>query len=239
MQAALAGLAELVTADQSMDEFLSAVVGWAAHAIPGADGAAITLVEPADGGHAVGFVAESADLVGEVHILQEVVHHEGPHFTCLTTQAAVVSGSLDTDRRWPNFGRGMVDALGVHSAASWPLLVGARMIGVLDAFAHARDAFDEHALQQGARFAGLAAVSTYNAGQLRRAHDVAKQLQHQLAQRKTTDQAVGIIRARTGASVEEALARLVRISQVAGVEPSVIAHRLIERSMRRSRTLRP
>lgn len=237
--AALRGLAALVTAEQSMNELLVEVAGWAMQAIPGADGAAVTLRRYADGNPEVpSWTAVTADFVREIHLLQREILREGPHWTCLQTQTPVVSGSLGIDRRWLRFGP-RVAALGVSSAAAWPLLVGEQVIGVIDGFARDRDAFDEHAVHLGAQFAGPAAVLAYNARELSRAQEFAKQLQHALHNRAVIDQAIGIIRGRTGASAEEALARLVHISQTDKVDLSATAHRLVEHSVRRSRMLRP
>lgn len=236
LRVALRGLAALVTTDHSTDEFLTEVARWAALAIPGADGAAVTLIGSPDGDHQMG---SWPDFVAEIHLLQDEIFYEGPHFGCLPTQAPTVSESLDTDLRWPRFGRGVVAALGVFSLMSWPLLVGEQVIGAIDAYARASDAFDEYAVDIGGRFAEPAAVAVYNARQLRRAQDAAKQLQHALSRRAVVDQAVGIVRGRTGASAEEALARLVHISHAAGIDVAAVAQQMVEQPEDRSRMRRP
>ena len=88
----------------------------------------------------------------------------------MQSRRAIVSGSLGSDGRWPRFG-GRVARMGVHSALSMPLLVGDQVIGAINAYAHNRDAFAEHAVQLGTQFAGPAAVSVYNAQLLARARD--------------------------------------------------------------------
>ena len=131
--------------------------------------------------------------------------------------AAVVSGSLGSDSRWPHFG-GRVARMGVHSALSLPLVVGDQVIGAINSYAYSRDAFGEHAVQLGSQFAGPAAVSVYNAQLLADAQERTKQLQRALGSRAVIDQAIGIIRSRSGGSAEEAFDRLARLSQAENVK---------------------
>ena len=49
------------------------------------------------------------------------------------------------------------------------------------------------------------------------------------------DQAIGIIRSRSGDSAEEAFDRLVRMSQAENVKLRVVAERLVEEAVRRAR----
>ena len=88
--------------------------------------------------------------------------------------------------------------MAVHSALSLPLVVGDEVIGAVNAYANTRDAFGEHAVQLGAQFAGPAAVSVYNGQLLDHAQERTKQLQRALGTRAVIDQAIGIIRSRSG-----------------------------------------
>jgi hypothetical protein len=83
----------------------------------------------------------------------------------------------------------------------------------------------------GAKFAGPAAVSVYNARLLMEARHRAEQLQRALGSRSVIDQAIGIIRGRSGASAEEAFGWLVKVSQSENVKLHVIAERLVEESV--------
>jgi AmiR/NasT family two-component response regulator len=49
------------------------------------------------------------------------------------------------------------------------------------------------------------------------------------------DQAIGIIRARTGVSADEAFDRLTKISQAENTKLRVVAERLVEEAVRRAR----
>ena len=62
-----------------------------------------------------------------------------------------------------------------------------------------------------------------------------EQLQRALVSRSVIDQAIGIVRSRSGTSAAEAFDRLVMISQSENAELQVIAERLVDISVRRAR----
>ena len=53
------------------------------------------------------------------------------------------------------------------------------------------------------------------------------------------DQAVGIVRSRSGGSAEEAFERLAHISQTENIKLHVVAGQLVEEAVRRARARRP
>jgi GAF domain-containing protein len=122
----------------------------------------------------------------------------------------------------------------VHSALSLPLIVGDQVIGAINAYARNRDAFGEHAMRLGSQFAGTAAVSVYNAQLLANAQERTSRLQRALDSRAVIDQAIGIIRSRSGVGAEVAFDRLVRMSQAENIKLQVIAQRLVEEAVRRA-----
>ena len=146
----------------------------------------------------------------------------------------MVSGSLGSDSRWPHFG-GRVARMGVHSALSLPLVVGDEVIGAINSYANSRDAFGEHAVRLGSQFAGPAAVSVYNAQLLANAQERTRALQRALDSRAVIDQAIGIIRSRSGLSAAEAFERLIQMSQSENVKLYAVAERLVEEAVRRAR----
>jgi GAF domain-containing protein len=152
----------------------------------------------------------------------------------MQTQRTVVSGSLGSDSRWPRFG-GRVARMRVHSALSLPLIVGDQVIGAINAYAKGRDAFGEHAVQLGSQFAGTAAVSVYNAQLLAKAQERTSRLQRALDSRAVIDQAIGIIRSRSGGSADEAFERLTHISQTENIKLHAVAERLVDEAVRRAR----
>lgn len=230
----LHGLSALVTAGLSLDDLLAAVAGFAAQAIPGADGAGVTLIRPT--GTTMGIAAWSVTkpFVREIDIIQYETLQEGPCITCMQDRVAVVSGSLGSDHRWPRFG-GRVGRLGVSSSLSLPLLIADQVVGSINCYAHATDVFGEHAVQLGTQFAGPAAVSVYNAKLMAETRETAAQLQKALVSRTVIDQAIGIVRARSGSTAEEAFGRLRQISQTENTKLHEVARRVVDDAVRRAR----
>jgi GAF domain-containing protein len=237
LQAGLRGLAGMVAGARGVFELLGEVAEFAAHAIPGVDGAGVALIDAGESRATLQTTAATAEFVHEIDAIQYDKLHEGPCITCMESRRATVSGSLGSDSRWPHFG-GRVARMGVHSALSLPLLVGEHVIGAINAYANSHDAFGEHAVRLGSQFAGPAAVSIYNAELLAGARERAEQLQQALESRAVIDQVVGIIRSRSGASAEWAFARLVRMSQTENTKLRVIAERLVEEAVRRAQAWR-
>ncbi|MCH9730171.1 MAG: GAF and ANTAR domain-containing protein [Actinomycetia bacterium] len=234
LQAALSGVAGLVAGARGVNDLLGEVAAFATRAIPGVDGASVALLQPQHVAPPIQTCAATAAFVGEIDTVQYQGLREGPCITCMQTGRAIVSGSLGSDGRWPHFG-GRVARMGVHSALSLPLIVDGEVLGAINAYARARDAFGEHALVLGSQFAGPAAVSVHNARLLASARDQTQHLQRALTSRAVIDQAIGIIRSRTGASAEEAIDRMKRMSQAENVKLIVLADRLVDEAVRRAK----
>lgn len=232
--AALRGVAGLVAGARGVNELLGDVAGFAAHAIPGVDGVSVALLPPQHVTQTIQTCAATAEFVDEIDTVQYQELHEGPCVTCMQTARVTVSGSLGSDGRWPHFS-GRVARMGVHSALSLPLIVGGDVLGAINSYARARDAFGEHAVALGSQFAGPAAVSVHNARLLASTRERTEYLQRALANRAVIDQAIGIIRSRTGASADEAVERLKRMSQAENIKLSVIADRLVDEAVRRAK----
>jgi GAF domain-containing protein len=233
LHAALRGVAGIVAGARGVVEMLGEVAEFAVQAIPGVDGAGVTLIHSSAGPLRIQAWSVTADYVRDIDTLQYDELNEGPCITCMQSQRPAVSGSLGSDRRWPHFG-GRVARLGVHSVLALPLMVGDEVIGAINAYAHGRDAFAEHAARLGAQFAGPAAVSVYNARLLAAAQERTQQLQRALESRAVIDQAIGIIRSRSGASASEAFDRLARLSQSENTKLRTVAERLVEEAVRRA-----
>jgi GAF domain-containing protein len=231
----LSGVAKIVAGGRAVPDVLNDVAEFAVQAIPGVDGAGVALVDADCGAPGAKAWAATPQFVRDIDVLQYKVLNEGPCVTCMQTRRPTVSGSIGSDDRWPRFG-GRVARMGVHSVLALPLLIADQVIGTINAYAYERDAFAEHAVQLGAQFAGPAAVSVYNAQLLASAHERTDRLQRALSSRAVIDQAVGIIRSRSGATAEEAFDRLARMSQSENVKLNVVAERLVEEAVRRART---
>src|SRR5277367_452893 len=234
LRAGLRGLAGMVAGARGVFDLLGEVAAFAADAIPGVDGAGVALIEVGKGRPTLQSTAATAGFVHTIDAVQYNELNEGPCITCMQSRRPTVSGSLGSDSRWPHFG-GRVARMRVHSALALPLIVGDQVIGSINAYAWSRDAFGEHAVQLGSQFAGTAAVAVYNAQLLADAHERTLRLQRALDSRSVIDQAVGIIRSRSGGRADEAFERLAHISQAENIKVHAVAERLVEEAVRRAR----
>jgi GAF domain-containing protein len=212
-----------------LEELLRSVAALAVRAIPGADGAGLTLLEQ---GRPDTLVA-SAEFVTEVDRIQYSLG-QGPCITAAAEGHTVVSGSLQLEKRWPRFGP-RVAVLGVHSVLSLPLMGPAGALGAMNVYAHVEDAFDHRAVELGELFAVPAAISVRNAQVLAQTKRVATRLQSALTSRSVIDQAVGILISRSGCSVDEAFQKLVTMSQAENRKVSAVAQHLVDEARRRAR----
>ena len=233
LHAGLRGVAGLVAGARGVIDLLGDVADFATRAIPGVDGAGVALLAPENGAPRIQGWGATAQFVHDIDTAQYQELSEGPGITCMQSRRVTVSGSLGSDSRWPHFG-GRVARMAVHSALSLPLIVDGRVIGGINAYARDRDAFGEHAVQLGTQFAGPAAVSVYNGQLLDHAQERTAQLRRALENRAVIDQAIGIIRSRSGASAEEAFNRLTRLSQKENIKLHIVAQRLVDEAVRRA-----
>ncbi|OBG30554.1 GAF and ANTAR domain-containing protein [Mycobacterium sp. 852002-51057_SCH5723018] len=237
LYAGLRGVAGIVAGAQGVIDLLRDVAEFAAHAIPGADGVGVALIDPQHGISSVRTWAATAVLVHEIDTVQYDELKEGPCISCMQSRRPTLSGSLGSDNRWPHFG-GRVARMRMHSALALPLIVGDEVIGSINAYAKSRDAFAEHAVLLGSQFAKSAAVSIYNAQLLANAHERTLRLQRALNSRSVIDQAIGIVRSRSGGSADDAFERLTHISQSENIKLYAVAERLVEEAVRRARARR-
>ena len=111
-------------------------------------------------------------------------------------------------------------------------------MGAINVYAYAKDVFDERAADIGELFAAPAAVAVHNAQVLAQALELTLQLQTALVRRPVIDQAIGVIRARTGGTSEDAFARLRDISQREHLKLVDVAQRLLNEAVGRARARR-
>lgn len=232
--AGLSGVAGIVAGGRDVTEMLGEIAQFAVQAIPGADSASVIVVDPNSRKEQPYARAVTADFVEAIDTVQYDDGREGPCLTCLQSQRPTVSGSLGSDQRWPKFG-GRVARLGVHSVLALPLSVDGVTIGAVNTYARARDAFAERAVALGSQFSGPAAVSVYHAHLLDQARQRTQRLQRALESRAVIDQAIGILRSRSGDTAEDAFTRLTQISQHEHTKLNIVAERLVEEAVRRAR----
>lgn len=97
----LANLAQLAVGhgQRGLEDMLSHVADFATHAVPGADGAGLTLFE----NDRADTLVASADFVREVDAIQYGIG-EGPCISAAAEGRTMRSGSLGGDPMWPHFG---------------------------------------------------------------------------------------------------------------------------------------
>jgi GAF domain-containing protein len=229
LTASLAGLSGLLTGHRPLRETLTEIAEFAVQAIPGADGAGLTMLED----DRPQTVVASAEFVHAVDDVQYGLG-EGPCLLAVHSRQTQTSGSLGGEPRWPRFGP-RVGRMGVHSVLSLPLLLPDRVVGAMNVYAHAKDAFGADAVRIGELFARPAAVSVHNAQVLAQSQRLAAQLEEALTSRAVIDQALGVIRSRTGANPEEAFSRLREMSQSRHVKVAEVSRILMEEAVGRAR----
>ncbi len=234
LRSGLTELAGLVAGTLGLEELMARVATYAVHAIPGADGAGVTLLRVDRPANRVECLAASAPFVRQIDEIQYVEVDEGPCITAALERRTVRSGSLGGEKLWPRFGP-RVGRLGVHSVLSLPLLLPDQVVGAINVYAHAKDAFTEHAAELGELFAAPAAVAVHNAQVLSQALRLTAQLQTALSSRPVIDHAIGILLARTGGTAEEAFARLRTISQSEHTKLAAVAQQIVDEAVRRAR----
>jgi len=225
----LTALSRLSSSRLSLEDLLTQVATFAVQAIPGADGAGLTLIEV----DRADTIVKSAPFVREVDDIQYGLG-EGPCITAAATGMTMRSGSLGGDRRWPRFGA-RVGRLGVRSVLSLPLRAGDDVVGAMNVYAHAKDAFDERAERLGELFAVPAAIAVQNAQILAQTQRLAAKFQSALINRAVIDQAIGILMSRSGVTADEAYSRIRLLSEHQNAQITIVAEGIVGEAVRRAR----
>ncbi len=230
LTASLHGLSGLLGGHRPLEDTLVKVAGFAVHAIPGAEGAGLTLLEQ----DRPQTVVATSEFVRDVDDVQYRLG-EGPCVSAVAEARTFTSGNLGGEPQWPRFGP-RVGRLGVHSALSLPLLLQDRVVGALNIYAHPKGTFDTTAVRLGEAFASQAAGSVYNAQLLARAERLVAQLQRALTSRATIDQAMGVVMSRSGVSEAEAFQRLRTLSQARSMKLADVARELVDKAISAARS---
>ena len=232
LSSSLLALSTLSSTDHGLEGLLAEIATMASHAVASADGVGLTLEEP----DRTDLVVKSAEFVQAIDDLQYSIG-EGPCITAAATGETIISGSLGGDRRWPRFGA-RASRLGVHSVLSVPLRARHEIFGAFNFYAHAKNAFDDRSAELAEIFAGPAAVSVSNAHLLAQSQRLTANLQIALRSRPVIDQAIGILRSRSGDTAAEAFTRLRVISQTEHRKLHDVADMLVEEAAARARARR-
>jgi transcriptional regulator with GAF, ATPase, and Fis domain len=230
LQDTIGALARLETGRLGLLGTLTKVAELAVQAVPGADGAGLTLLEQ----NRPDTLVATAEFVSEVDAIQYGIG-QGPCISAAAEARTVQSNSLGGDGRWPQFGA-RVSRLNVHSALSLPLVTTDGVVGAMNIYARAKDAFSVRTVGLGELFAVPAAVAVQNAAVLAQATRLAGQLQLALESRAVIDQAVGVLMGSKGCGADEALTDLRSASQSQHQKLTVVAQTVVDDAVRRARS---
>ena len=226
----VSGLAALASGSMPLRELLTRVARYAVDSIPGADGAGLTLIED----DRTDTIVSTADFVRAVDDVQYGLG-DGPCIMAAREGRTVMSGSLESEERWGDFG-GRVAAMGVHSVVSLPLRLGNDVVGAMNVYAHAHAAFDERAAELGEAFAIPAAIAVQHAHVLEQTRRLAEQLQASLQARVLVEQAVGVLIGRERVDTDQARVLLTALSDERGEALSEVAREVVDDAVRRRGT---
>jgi GAF domain-containing protein len=229
LRESLTGLSRLAADRLPLEALLTQVATYAVQAIPGADGAGLTLLEQ----DRADTIVATAPFVTEVDDIQYGME-QGPCISAAREGQTVMSGSLGGDPRWPRFG-GRVARLGVHSVVSLPLITPDGVVGAMNVYAHDKNVFDDRAAELGQIFAAPAAIAVHNAHVLAQTRRLANKLQSALEVRGVIDRAVGIVMSRSGSTEHEALERLRSLSQHEHRKLAEVASQIVDEAVARAR----
>jgi GAF domain-containing protein len=182
-------------------------------------------------------MVSTADFVTAVDDVQYGLG-DGPCIMAAREGRTVISRSLRDEKRWGDFG-GQVADMGVHSVVSLPLRLGDEIVGAMNVYAHAYDAFDERSAALGEAFALPAAIAVQHAHVLEQTRHLAEQLQASLKTRMIVEQAVGVLMGREDLDLDAARNRLQALSEERGTSLSGAAAALVDDAIRRAGGLGP
>jgi GAF domain-containing protein len=230
LRSSLVDLSKLPVTDLSLSDTLSHVAQLAVRAVPGADGAGLTLLHP----DRPDTIVASAEFVRAVDDIQYGLG-QGPSITAAAEGITVRSGSLESDPQWPEFGP-KVGRMGVHSVLSLPLITAGGVLGAMNVYARRPDAFDARAAELGELFAVPAAVSVQNARALSSAARLTEQLEMALSNRSMIDQAIGVLISRSGCTGAQGYDKLRSLSQSEHKKVAVVAEAMVGEAMKTARS---
>ncbi|HYP45001.1 MAG TPA: GAF and ANTAR domain-containing protein [Propionibacteriaceae bacterium] len=215
LQGSLEALAQLSTQRSNLRETLTHVATLAVRAVPGAEGAGLTLFEP----DRPNILVATSPFVVPVDAAQYGIG-QGPCIMAGREATVVLTRSLGKDRRWPDFGQAVAQ-LGVQSSLSLPLITADGVIGTINIYAHRKRAFSGASEREGQLYSISAAIAVHSAQQLHNTQTSAGVIAKAIA--------LVMKRARVGAV--EAFQLLQDFSERRQIELSALAQLVVDRSV--------
>ena len=218
----LTALAGVVLAQDDIGATQQEITRIAARAVPGAQGASLTVIDE-QGPRAA---AASDDWARELDELQ-YAEHEGPCLDCTRTGNLFRIRDLAVDTRWPNYGPRAVEK-GARSVISLPLSAEGRQLGALNLYSREPDAFDAEAASIGEVIAGHAGLAAQVAAAFFAHRDLGEQLRSAMRSREVIEQAKGVLMGTRRIPADEAFAVLVDLSQRSNRKLRDVAQALVD-----------
>jgi len=213
-------LLEQVTADgplEVMHQLLDAIVDL----VPGAHWASVTMVRK----KALRTLCSSDPDAERADAIQYDLG-TGPCVDAAVDDSVYVTGAVDQDDRWPEYGRRVHEEVGVCSVMAHRLVLldDSDIVAALNIYSRDTDAFDDDAVRQGTLFATQCSllVSTHLAA------DRSDNLTKALGSNREIGMAMGVLMARRHVTRDEAFAMLRRSSQDSNRKVTEVAADVVE-----------
>lgn len=219
--------ARTINAPRSLKEILDAIVATAPGTVPGFDHASVSV---AYGKDLVETTAASGDLPTDLD-LRQYQTQQGPCYEALTTPGIVMSPSIRTEERWPDYVPHAARA-GVTAQMAVHLVSDNGVRGGLNLYSTSGEGIDPDAVGMAQLFATHAALA------LGRGYSE-EQLRDALASRGVIGQAIGVLMERNRIDEATAFNFLTRVSQRSNIKLRDIAIEVVTRTDSRYRAKEP
>lgn len=158
---------------------------------------------------------------------------EGPRWDALTSRAPVLCPDVaGMDRtRWPIF-LSAAHELGVGALFSFPMIMGAALVGVVDLYCAAPCTANQEFQSRASMLAGRVASAAVQKALYSAENHTSHESVMTPAMRREIHQATGMILSQLDVSATEAFSRLQGYAFAAGRSIDEIAHHVVERSLR-------
>ncbi|MGW3887772.1 ANTAR domain-containing protein [Micromonospora chokoriensis] len=226
---ALAELGRVRLDEATLDDTLRHVAELAKRSITGAREVSVTLVR----GEAGWTAASTGDLARELDEWQ-YAQHRGPCLDASASGDTISVPDLVAEQRWPEWAA-VARAAGAGSSLSIGLPIQRSVVGGLNVYGGAANAFGPSSIAAAEDFATYAAVALANAQLYEDAATLAEQMREAMRNRAVIEQAKGIVMGDRRCSPEEAFALLSKVSQDTNRKVRDVAAALVEQAVRGGR----
>lgn len=214
-------VADIQRRSMSVDAALTELVDSAVRQVPGAQYAAITVVEEASRVTTRAATNRYAEVLDEI----QERHRDGPCLSAAWEHHSVYIGNLVDEHRWPKYRDDAVTQTPIRSVLSFEVFVDPKMLAALNFYADRPHAFGEESRETGLIFATNVALAWT---MMRRDQD----FRSALASRDLIGQAKGMLVERFAIDALQAFELLRRLSQESNTKLVEVARQLVEAERR-------